>query len=103
MFLYLDHTENENGGFYTYETSKIEMMVSTHTNAQNENAGLYMFKYSNQKWRLLYEENTKNQKNGENRFRTSVREFVSFVHIQVSARRTPKNEYSSFYMYRTNS
>ena len=48
MFLYLDLTENENGGFYTYETPKTEMMVSTRINAQNENAGLYMFKYSNQ-------------------------------------------------------
>ena len=33
--------------------------------------------------------------------RTSVRVFVSFVYIQVSTRTTPKNEYSSFYMYRT--
>jgi hypothetical protein len=45
MFLYLDHTENENGGLYTYKTPNTEMMVSTRINSQNENAGLYVFKH----------------------------------------------------------
>ena len=67
MFRYLDLTENENGGFYTYKTPKTEMMVSTRINAQNEHAGLHMFKHSNQKWRFLYEENTNNKKDGDNR------------------------------------
>ncbi len=60
MFLYLDLTENKNGGLYTYKTPNTEMMVSTRINDHNENGVLYMFKHSNQKWRFVYEEN--NQK-----------------------------------------
>jgi hypothetical protein len=60
-------------------------------------------KHPNRKWRFLYEKTpkTKTPKWRWQPVRTSVRVFVSFVYIQVSTRTTPKNEYSSFYMYRT--